>query len=123
MRAERLERLAALAAEQHGVIAHRQLVGLGFDRGWVQRQVAAARLHRIRRGVYAVGHARISGRGRWMAAVLSCGDGALLSHCSAAALWDLLPVPSSRIDVLVETCGPRRRKGIAIHETFALAQA
>jgi hypothetical protein len=57
-----------------------------------------------------------------MAAVLACGEGAVLSHRSATALWELLPVPSGAIDVLVERCGPRRKTGIAVHETLYLPE-
>ena len=41
------------------------------------------------RGVYAVGWPRLTPKRRWMAAVLACGDGAVLSHRSAAALWEI----------------------------------
>jgi hypothetical protein len=81
--------LAEIAARQHGVIAMRQLRRLGFGAGAVERWLRIGRLHRVYRGVYAVGHARISWRGRYMAAVLACGDGALLSHRSAGRLWGL----------------------------------
>ena len=50
---------------------------------------AAGRLHRIHRGVYAVGHGKLTLKGRWMAAVLACGPEAFLSHRAALALWDL----------------------------------
>ena len=47
-------------------------------------------LHRLHPGVYTVGHRVVSGGGRWMAAVLAGGDGAVLSHRSAAALWGIV---------------------------------
>ncbi|MGI8920120.1 MAG: hypothetical protein ACR2HD_00370 [Solirubrobacteraceae bacterium] len=50
------------------------------------RRVRAGRLHPIHRGVYAVGHSRLTLRGRWMAAVLACGPGAALSHRDAGHL-------------------------------------
>jgi very-short-patch-repair endonuclease len=81
--------LADLVGRQHGVIAMRQLRRLGFGAGAVERWLRIGRLHRVYRGVYAVGHARLSWRGRYMAAVLACGDGALLSHRSAGRLWGL----------------------------------
>jgi very-short-patch-repair endonuclease/predicted transcriptional regulator of viral defense system len=120
MRGQRLERLAALAGKQHGVVAHRQLVALGFAEDAIQYQLATARLHRIHRGVYAVGHRKLTIRGHWMGAVLALGDNAVLSHLSAAALWGVLAIPGGAIDVLVETCGARRRKGIKVHETLHL---
>lgn len=82
--------LAALAKRQHGVVSIRQLTGpLGYSRHAVSRAAAAGRLHRLHRGVYAVGHTRISPHGECLAAVLACGPNALLSHHSAAWLWGL----------------------------------
>jgi very-short-patch-repair endonuclease len=52
--------------------------------------------------------------GRWMAAVLSCGPDALLSHRSAASLWGLLR-PSTGIEVVVPCSSLRRRPGITVH--------
>jgi very-short-patch-repair endonuclease len=49
----------------------------------------AGRLYRLHSGVFAVGHRVLSRQGRWMAAVLSCGPEAGLSHWSAAALWGI----------------------------------
>lgn len=83
--------IAAIAERQHGVIGHLQLTALALSRESVQRRVRAGRLHRIHRGVYAVGHKRLTQRGRWMAAVLAGGEGAVLSHRSAAALRQVLP--------------------------------
>ena len=59
-------------------------------------RVAAGRLHRIHRGVYAVGHGGLTMRGRFLAAVKACGEAAVLSHMSAAALWELLPWDEQR---------------------------
>jgi len=117
---ERERRVAEIAARQHGVIGHAQAVALGFGRGAIRRRLEAGRWHRLHCGVYAVGHVRLSVRGRWMAGVLACGDGALLSHRSAASLWDLLPIRGGRVDVLVQKRGPRRKAAIAMHETLRL---
>jgi very-short-patch-repair endonuclease len=91
-------------------------VALGFDRGGIQRRVAAGRLHRLHRGVYAVGHTILSRNGAYLAAVLACGPDAVLSHRSAAALWDLRPSDAPRIDVTVpHTSGFRTTKTIVVH--------
>jgi hypothetical protein len=82
-------KVADQAAEQHGVISWWQLLDLGVSRRSIKHAAATGRLHRIYRGVYAVGHKRISLDGRFMAAVLACGEGALLSHRSAGELWGL----------------------------------
>lgn len=83
--------LAALAGRQFGVVARWQLIEMGFTRRMIARRIEVGRLHVIHRGVYAVGHTRIPREGRWLAAVFACGDGAVLSHRSAAALWGIRP--------------------------------
>src|SRR3954452_5514104 len=54
----------------------------GNDRAADHTEVAAGRLHRLHRGVYAVGHTGVGLHGRWIAALFACGKGALLSHRS-----------------------------------------
>jgi very-short-patch-repair endonuclease len=81
--------VAAVATEQHGVVTRADLGNLGLDRGHIQRWIADGLLLRVHRGVYAVGHLALSQEGRWMAAVLACGEGAVLSHRSAAVCWRL----------------------------------
>jgi hypothetical protein len=61
----------------------------------------SGRLHRIHRGIYAVGHPGPSQEGGWMAAVLACGDGAVLA--TKAPPWRLPTRPRPRHD-------PRRRR-------------
>jgi predicted transcriptional regulator of viral defense system len=107
--------VAALAARQHGLVARRQLIELGIDRGGIHRRVKAGRLHGVHRGVYAVGYRRLSRHGRWMAAVLSCGPRAVLSHGSAAALWGVLVISGSLIDVATPTRSRHNRGAIAVH--------
>ena len=107
-------RIAVLAARQHGVVARRQLVTLGVGSRAIDHRLQCGRLHLLHRGVYAVGHRVITQRGRWMAAVLASGSGAVLSHRSAAALWGMRP--TSRASVEVTT--PRRlhaRPGLHPH--------
>jgi very-short-patch-repair endonuclease len=94
-----------LARRQHGVVGRGQLVELGMGRRAIVRRLEQGRLHELYRGVYVVGVRRISKRGRWMAAVLAYGQGAVLSHRSAARLWGILP-PSSE---WVEVTRPNRR--------------
>jgi hypothetical protein len=55
----------------------------------VSRAVQGGRLHRVYRGVYAVGHVDLSQRGECLAAVLAVGPGALLSYRSAGWLWGI----------------------------------
>jgi hypothetical protein len=79
--------VAWTAARQHGVISHRQLVAADLSQTEINNRVAAGWLHRVHRGVFAVGHPGLTARGRWTAAVLRGGEGAALSHRSASALW------------------------------------
>jgi very-short-patch-repair endonuclease len=88
-----------LAVRQHGVVSRRQLSALGFSSQAIKTLVSRQRLHRIHRGVYAVGHKRLTAKGHWMAAVLACGSGAVLSYGHAAALHDLRRAPSGEVNV------------------------
>jgi hypothetical protein len=112
---------ARIAGRQHGVVTAEQLRGVGIDRNGAARRVRAGRLHRIHRGVYAVGHLGLSREGRWTAAVLACGDGAVLSHRSAAALWEMLRPMAGSVDVSIPSrVGRKRRAGIALHRCVSL---
>jgi hypothetical protein len=93
--------VAELAERQHGVVSTAQLRAAGVAQGAVEWRVQHRRLHRINRGVYAVGHSRLSQRGRLWAALLACGgvDAAVLSHRTAAAVWDLSHLPAGKLDV------------------------
>lgn len=71
------------------MVAVAQLHAAGYDGRAITRGVVAGRLHRVYRGVYAVGHRGLAREGKWMAAVLAAGEGAALSHLCAAALWEL----------------------------------
>jgi very-short-patch-repair endonuclease len=105
------------------VVAVGQLRSLGLGGRAVRHRAASGRLHRIHRGVYAVGHRILSERGRWMAAVLGCGPEAVLSHRSAAALWGLRPDAGQCIDVSVPRTSARERTGIRVHATKTLRPA
>jgi very-short-patch-repair endonuclease len=108
--------LAQLADRQHGTVARWQLLALGFTRRVIARLIRDGWLHPIHHGVYAVGHGRLTVRGRWMAAVLACGPAAVLSHDAAAALWELRTAPTT-IDVTAP--GKRRHPTVRCHVTRA----
>jgi hypothetical protein len=107
-------RLAALARRQHGVVTHEQLLELGVSASAIGRWAKRGRLHRVHRGVYAVGHLSLTRHGRFMAAVLVCGDGAALSHFSAAVVWGMLEDRGQAIHVTAEK--RRRVRGLVMHE-------
>jgi very-short-patch-repair endonuclease len=117
-------RVAAIAGRQHGVVTHEQLAACGFDKSAVTRRVQAGRLHRLHRGVYAVWHRSLSWRGRWLAAVLAAGDGAVLSHSSAAALWKFLRPIRGPIDLTVAAAVRRNPgPGLLIHRSRTLSSS
>jgi hypothetical protein len=93
--------VAELAERQHGVVSVAQLYAAGVAQGAVELRVRRGRLHQVHRGVYAVGQSRLTQRGRMWAAVLACGgvEIAVLSHRTAAAVWDLSPLPSGKLEV------------------------
>ena len=106
-----------MAARQHGVVTGAQLIACGLLPGAIKHRVATDRLQRLWRGVYAFGHQELTREGRLIAAVLACGTGAVLSHRSAAAHWELLAAwANASIDVTVPTRGGRiQRPGIRLH--------
>jgi very-short-patch-repair endonuclease len=127
-------RVAEMAKKQHGVVSVDQLRRFGLSEKAIARRVNGGLLHRINRGVYAVGHSALAPEGRWLAAVLALGGGprgggsvlehwgAALSHRSALSLWNLLPVNQAPCDVIVAGNGGRaRRSGIRVHRSLTLA--
>jgi hypothetical protein len=97
-------RLSRLATRQHGIVSRNQLLALGLDADRIAYRVEVGRLHRLYRGVYAVGHVRLTQRGRWLAAVVACRANAgesVLSHRAAGSLHGILrSAPSNPIDVI-----------------------
>src|SRR5690349_6326049 len=115
--------IAALAARQHGVVTRAQLEAIGLSRSAVGRRARDERLHRVHRGVYAVGHPILTANGHRMAAVLACGPGAALSHASAAALWEIRRTAATRIDVSVPGAGGRgKRPRLRVHRAAKLTR-
>jgi very-short-patch-repair endonuclease len=115
------QRIARIAARQHGVVSIHQLRAAGLSDDAVFERSRGGRLHRVHRGVYAVGHLAPSIERRWMAAVLALEGNGVLSHRSAAALWRLLPPTDGPADVSLPGGGGRRpRNGIRIHRCQSL---
>jgi predicted transcriptional regulator of viral defense system len=115
--------LAAVAERQHGVVTVAQLVALGLSPSAVRARVRSGRLRRLHRGVYAVTGVPPGPHLHYMAAVLACGPGAVLSHQSAAALWGIRGSAASVVDVTAPTRGGRGRKGIRVHRGDRLVDA
>jgi hypothetical protein len=109
-----------LAERQHGVVARWQLLEIGLGRRLNQDRAEAGILIPVFQGVFALGHGRLSKRGRWMTAVLASGPGAVLSHGSAMELWGMRGSRGD-VEVLRRSGGVhRRRPGIRLHQTRSL---
>ena len=108
-----------MADRQFGHVTRRQLRDLGVPPRTIGSWVDNERLIKVHAGVYAVGHQQHTGIAKGMAAVLACGDHAILSHDSAAALWGVRTWPR-RPEVSAPT--EKRRPGIRAHRTQTLAR-
>ncbi len=107
-----------LAERQHGVVARRQIVALGVDAGLIQGRLDNGRLVPVYQGVFALGHSLLGRKGRWVAAVLACGPGAVLSHGSAGELWDVRRAFGH--PEVTRRSGGSPRLGIRLHQTRVL---
>jgi very-short-patch-repair endonuclease len=115
--------IALLAERQHGVVSLSQLLLLGLTRSAIAKRAREGRLTRIHRGVYAVGHARLTLRGHWMAAVLAYGPRARLSFRSAGALHGVRPDNRPKADVTVPGRSAKSRPRIDVHASTTLQAA
>jgi hypothetical protein len=110
--------MSRVADRQYGHVTRGQLLELGLPSQTIARWVTNGRLTRVHAGVYALGRPQQGALPRAMAAVLACGDRAVLSHDSAAALWGIRQWPRTP----EVTCAlERRRPGIRSHRTQTLA--
>lgn len=122
MSADRL--LTPIAERQHGLVTHRQALDAGLTRDQIHRRLLTGRLTQLRTGVHAVAGAPRTQEQVWLAAVLASGDGAALSHASAAALWSLRHRPPTE-GIHVVTAGHNRVRlpGVVHHRSGLLAPA
>src|SRR5215207_11763982 len=113
-------RVVILARRQAGVVTSAQLANAGLTPKAVEHRVALGWLVRLHRGVFLVGplEAPLS---RAKAAVLAVGEGAVLSHLTAAAVWELRAPESGVIDVTVSGRNARNRTGIRVHRVRGAA--
>ena len=117
--------MAELAAGQHGAVARWQLIERGVGAWWIQSAIERRHLHPIHHGVYAAGHPSLTELGTMMAAVLSGGAGALLSHQNAGSVWGFATALPGLVDVTVRRTGRGGRLGIRVHRPrrFPAAEA
>jgi hypothetical protein len=100
----RNQRLSKLAGSQDGVVDLSQLSNVDLTQRAAEYRANQGDLHRMHRGVYAVSHRAIGQLGALRAAVLACGEGAVVSHGTAAAFWGL----RDQWPVLIDVTGGRQ---------------
>jgi len=113
--------LWTVAERQHGAVTRAQLLDLGYSPQAIKHRMRKGRLHRVYRGVYAIGRPQLTRHGRWMAAVLSCGPQAALSHLSAGSVWEISSEIRAEVDVSVPADVARVRLGVVVHRRAKLS--
>ncbi len=104
-----------MAAGQRGLITRTQLLAAGISAGAIDGRLEAGRLHPIHRGVYALGHPALAPLALEQAALLACGSRAVLSHLTAAVLWELVHGEGRVIHVTVVAGQRRAPSDVVVH--------
>jgi hypothetical protein len=112
--------IAALTRRQHGHVTRGQLLALGLGEDAIDYRLKVRRLIPVHAGVYAVGHVSATPVARAAAAVLACGEGAALSHGSAASLWGFFNRWGESYEVIATSA--RRRPGIRVHRSATVTR-
>jgi putative AbiEi antitoxin of type IV toxin-antitoxin system len=103
-------KIAAIANRQHGLVTRAQLLEAGVTEKEIRTRVENGLLLRVHQGVYRVGHQAPSREAIYLAAVLACGDGALLSGRAAGHLNGILKGKPPPPEVSARTL--HRRRGV-----------
>ena len=104
-----------LVASQHGVVSRSQLLAAGMSAKAINHRITTGRLHPVFRGVYAVGRPDLTKHGGWMAAVLACGPGAVLSHRTGAAHLGIWQWNASDVEITLPASSDRRPAGVLVY--------
>jgi very-short-patch-repair endonuclease len=113
----------AIAGKQEGIVSRAQLLTASVSSSAVDRALRSGRLHLIHRGVYStLAPELLTEDGLLIAAVMAAGEGALLSHGTAAWRWHLIPAPPVAIELSVRRGKPAPR-GLTLHEGGRLRPA
>ena len=115
------EVIGRIARGQHGVVTRAQLLAAGVSAKEIRRRLQKKALLRVHPGVYRVGHCAPSREASYMAAVLACGEGAVLSGRAAGHVWGLLKGAAPRPEVTAPK--QRRVKGVRTRHARRDAEA
>jgi very-short-patch-repair endonuclease len=114
--------IARIAGRQDNVITRDQLLSAGLGRGAIAHRISAGAMQRLHTNVYLLGPAPPTPMARARAAIFACGEDAVVSHRSAACLFNLLPEIPGDVDVTVASRNPGQHDGIRLHRVRALAR-
>jgi very-short-patch-repair endonuclease len=116
------EKIATIAKLQRGLVSRAQMVAAGISDDAVDRLSRKSHLHRRHRGVYAVGHTAPAPLADETAALLACGDHAVLSHYTAALVHRLIPRGDGQIHVTIRGRHGPSPSGVKVHRTRSLSR-
>lgn len=123
------QRIVALASAQQGRVARWQLLEAGLSSKQIKTRLHHGWLVRVASGVYAVGHTASAPFAEEVTALLRAPRGTVLSHLTAARLWEIhgqrgsvsssvaRASPPGPVDILIPSAGGQRRELLAIHRT------
>jgi very-short-patch-repair endonuclease len=113
----RFQAVRALARDQEGIVSRAQLLRTGLSGAAIDRALRSGGLHLIHKGVYSTQAPELTREDALLiAALLATGDGAVLSHGTAAWRWHIIPAPPRLIELAVPW--PRKApRGLRLFET------
>jgi len=111
--------IASRAGRQHGLITRQQLYELELGDASVRYRVRAGQLQRVRHDVFAIPGAPQTREQSYLAAVLAFGPGAVLSHESAAVLWEVPNIAHERLELTSARAHRVRLRGVTAHRSVA----
>jgi very-short-patch-repair endonuclease len=111
---------ARIAARQRTMVTAAQLAGCGMGKDAIAHRVNSGRLHPEFHGVYSFGCGELPPLAREQGALLVCGEGAFLSHRSAAYVWGFRKAAPAPVEVSVPARGCRTRDGLLVHRIQAI---
>jgi very-short-patch-repair endonuclease len=112
-----------LAELQHGVVTRAQVRDLGVSDSSVSRRLAGGLWDRVLPGVFRITGAVGDPRQLPMAATLWAGDGSVVSHATAARLWEIDGVRERKIELWVPSKRNLRNPSVHVHRGTRIDRA